>query len=236
MNTVVVFSGAGLSAESGIPTFRDAGGLWENHRVEDVASPEGWRDDRDLVLRFYGQRFEAIAAAQPNDAHRAIAELQDRYRVVNYTQNIDNLLERAGCSDVRHMHGSVFRRKCEYHINTGSSAARCNFLDACLAPIRAGDRCPQCGGQLRPDVVWFGEAVHFGFDEINELCTELKRYDGVFICVGTSGRVQPAASLIQFFSRIRRKYIVNVDATPVGDYEILAGPASEGMRKLEQSL
>lgn len=111
MKKMVVFSGAGLSAESGIPTFRDSDGLWENHKVEDVADPDGWRRDPELVLKFYQQRFDAISNAEPNDAHKAIADMQDRYDIINYTQNIDNLLERAGCQNVQHMHGSVFRKK-----------------------------------------------------------------------------------------------------------------------------
>jgi len=105
--TVVVFSGAGLSAESGIPTFRDSNGLWENHRVEDVASPSGWRRDPALVLRFYDLRFYGVQAAQPNEAHRSIARLQSRFNVLNITQNIDDLLERAGCENVVHLHGDT---------------------------------------------------------------------------------------------------------------------------------
>jgi NAD-dependent deacetylase len=236
MKKLVVFSGAGLSAESGIPTFRDSDGLWENHKVEDVADPDGWRRDPELVLRFYEQRFNAITNAEPNDAHKAIADLQDRYDVINYTQNIDNLLERAGCKDVRHMHGSVFRKKCEKHENTGDCAATCDFVDVCDEPIKLGDKCPKCDGQLRPDVVWFKEAVQFEFEEIIELCKEVKYNDGVFVCVGTSGNVQPAAALISFFSQVKRKFIVNKDARPIADYEILEGLATEGMRKLEQSL
>lgn len=236
MQTIVVFSGAGLSAESGIPTFRDAGGLWENHRFEEVASPEGWRRDPELVLRFYGLRHEAIARAEPNDAHRAIADLEQRYRVINWTQNIDNLLERAGCTDVRHMHGSVFRQKCEHHREAASGKGWCDYLGECPRPVQPGDLCPECGGQLRPDVVWFGEMVQFEFSEVHAMCRELEQNDGVFICVGTSGMVQPAASLISLFAGVRRKYLINPDAVPVGDYELLAESASTGLRRLARVL
>lgn len=146
MKTMVVFSGAGLSAESGIPTFRDSNGLWENHEVEDVAHPNGWRQDPQLVLRFYEERFKGIGNCEPNDAHKAIADMQDRYNVVNFTQNIDDLLERAGCIDVRHMHGSVFRKKCERHKNTGDCAADCDYIEDCTEPIKLGDKCPKCDG------------------------------------------------------------------------------------------
>ncbi len=236
MRKLVVFSGAGLSAESGIPTFRDSDGLWENHKVEDVADPDGWERDPELVLKFYKQRFHAITNAKPNDAHKAIADLQDRFEVINFTQNIDNLLERAGCTDVRHMHGSVFRKKCEHHTNTGNCNAHCDYIDACNEPIKLGDKCPKCGGQLRPDVVWFKEAVQYELEDVQYLCKEVKYKNGVFICVGTSGNVHPAASLIAYFSQVHNKYIVNKDARPIGDYTILKGLATEGMRKLEQTL
>lgn len=235
MKKLVVFSGAGLSAESGIPTFRDSNGLWENHKVEDVATPEGWDKNQDLVLEFYKQRLEAISQAEPNDAHKAIADLQDRYEVINYTQNIDNLLERAGCTDVRHMHGSVFRKKCEMHQNI-SNAYKCDYIADCDVPVESGEKCPKCDSSLRPDVVWFGEAVQYDYIEVRELCREVKYNDGVFICVGTSGEVQPAGLLISFFSQVKNKYIVDLDPKRIADYELVKGPATAGMRMLEQKL
>jgi len=111
----VVFSGAGLSAESGIPTFRGSDGLWENHRIEDVASPEGWARNPKLVLNFYAMRFEKVQSVQPNAGHFALAKLQEKFEVINITQNIDNLLERAGCKNVWHLHGRVDWQKCERH-------------------------------------------------------------------------------------------------------------------------
>ena len=110
---VVVFSGAGLSAESGIPTFRGSDGLWENHRIEDVASPEGWARDPKLVLNFYAMRFEKVQSVQPNVGHFALAKLQEKFDVINITQNIDDLLERAGCRNVWHLHGRIDYQKCE---------------------------------------------------------------------------------------------------------------------------
>lgn len=115
MRTVVTFSGAGLSAESGIPTFRGKDGLWENHRVEDVADHQAWWRDKGMVLRFYEERFQKYRACEPNAGHRAIASLQEKFNVVNVTQNIDDLLEQAGCSNVVHLHGKATRAKCEHH-------------------------------------------------------------------------------------------------------------------------
>ena len=234
--TMVVFSGAGLSAESGIPTFRDSNGLWENHKVEDVAHPKGWEDNKELVLNFYKQRFIGVSETEPNDAHKAIADMQDRYNVVNFTQNIDDLLERAGCTDVRHMHGSLFRKKCEFHKNTGDCAAHCDYVEECTEPVKLGDKCPKCEGQIRPDVVWFTEAVQYELEDIIAFCKEVKYNNGVFICVGTSGEVHPAASLISFFSQVKNKYIVDLKPRKIGDYELIEGLATTGMRQLEKQL
>lgn len=166
MKTVVIFSGAGLSAESGIPTFRDADGLWENHKVEDVASHDGWLRNPKLVLDFYAARFAASQKAEPNEAHLSIARLEKKFKVVNFTQNVDNLLERAGCTDVRHVHGTLFRRKCENHYDILSNASRtkstCDYRVDHSEPVKFGDHCTECLGQLRPDIVWFGEAVDMG--------------------------------------------------------------------------
>jgi NAD-dependent deacetylase len=235
--TVVVFSGAGLSAESGIPTFRDSNGLWENHRVEDVASPGGWRRDPALVLRFYDLRFRGLQAAQPNEAHRSIARLQARFNVLNITQNIDDLLERAGCENVVHLHGLITRRKCEFHQDIfGDGGYTCDFKTHQDVPVKLGDLCPKCGGQLRPDVVWFGEAVHFDFDGLSGLVEEVDRHDGVFICIGTSAQVAPASHLIPIFSPVKNKFIIDVRTRPTGDYTLLEGPATAMMEKLANEL
>lgn len=235
--TVVVFSGAGLSAESGIPTFRDSNGLWENHRVEDVASPGGWRRDPALVLNFYELRFHAVRAAQPNQAHASIARLQSKFNVLNITQNIDDLLERAGCENVAHLHGLITRRKCEFHRDIFCDGRfRCDFKADQDAPVKLGDVCPKCGGQLRPDVVWFGEAVNFDFGRLSLLVEELDRNDGVFICVGTSAQVTPASHLVPIFAPVKAKYIIDLRARPTGDYTLLEGPATAMMKKLAGEL
>jgi NAD-dependent deacetylase len=232
-----VFSGAGLSAESGIPTFRDSNGLWENHRVEDVASPYGWQRDPALVLDFYASRFHAVGAAQPNEAHRSIARLQAKFNVLNITQNIDDLLERAGCKNVVHLHGLLTRRKCEFHWDIFADGRfSCDFKTDQDEPVRLGELCPKCGGQLRPDVVWFGEAVSFNFDGLSALVEELCQNDGVFICVGTSAQVTPASHLVPIFAPVKAKYIIDLRARPTGDYTLLEGPATAMMKKLAGDL
>ncbi len=229
MKTAVVFSGAGLSAESGIPTFRDSDGLWENHKVDDVATPEGWARDKELVIKFYQQRYESVKKAEPNPAHLAIAKLQDKFNVVNLTQNVDDLLERAGCNDVRHFHGSINKRKCEWHKSAcmldGDTKYTCNYSCDHTEAVKLGDLCPVCGGQTRPDVVWFGEPVAFEFESIRELVKEVKYNDGVFICVGTSAQVHPAAALIPFFAQVKNKWIVDKKPRPISNYTLLVGSA-----------
>jgi NAD-dependent deacetylase len=235
--TVVIFSGAGLSAESGIPTFRDANGLWENHSVEEVASPFGWRGDPSLVLRFYALRWQALQQAEPNEAHRSIARLQSKFNVVNITQNVDDLLERAGCEDVVHLHGTLTRRKCEFHQDIYSDGRfSCDYKVTHEAPVALGELCPKCGGQLRPDVVWFYESVNFDFHAQRKVAEELMREDGLFICIGTSALVAPASSLIEIFLPVKHKYLINLKAEPTFDYELLEGPASSMMSRLADRL
>jgi NAD-dependent deacetylase len=240
MKTAVVFSGAGLSAESGIPTFRDSNGLWHNHKVEDVAHPTGWERDKELVLEFYIQRFNSIRACEPNNAHRAIARLQDGYNVINLTQNIDDLLERAGCKDVRHFHGSINKRKCEWHTSCsmldGDRRYKCDYATDHDEAVKLGDKCPKCNGQMRPDVVWFDEPVAFEFESMRELVREVKYNDGVFLCVGTSGQVHPAAALIPFFAQVKNKYIVDLNPKKIGDYKLIVGKAGETLPPLVEQL
>lgn len=181
---VFVLTGAGVSAESGIPTFRDANGLWRNYRFEDVASPQAWRHDPHLVWDFYSMRRRVASEAKPNPAHVALAALENSLgdRFLLCTQNVDNLHEQAGSRRVLHMHGELFKSRCE-------SCSRLPFDDANLfeAPVEI----PQCscGAKIRPHICWFGETP-FHLDEIFaalEDCT-------VFLAIGTSGTVQPAAS------------------------------------------
>ena len=182
---VFVLTGAGISAESGVRTFRDAGGLWEEHRIEDVATPKGFSRDPRLVWRFYSERRKQVAAVQPNPAHLALAELQQRIgeRLFLCTQNVDPLHEKGGSRDVHHMHGELLKTRCE-------SCDRAPFED----PRAYGDevpRCDQCGGRLRPHVVWFGE-VPFGMERIYRALEECD----LFVTVGSSGAVHPAAGFV----------------------------------------
>ena len=215
---IVVLTGAGISAESGIPTFRDAGGLWEGHDVEDVATPEGFERDPDTVLRFYDARRRAAASAQPNPAHRALARLEevlgDRLLVV--TQNVDDLHERAGSRNVVHMHGELRRALC------GVCGAR-PVWDADLQPRPA---CPQCGQRmLRPDVVWFGEMPY----DLGRIEDAVVACD-LFVSIGTSGAVYPAAGYVALASAFGARTVeLNLEpsdaAVPFDECRI--GPATE---------
>ncbi|MGO2878880.1 MAG: SIR2 family NAD-dependent protein deacylase, partial [Halomonas sp.] len=177
---LVVFTGSGISAESGIKTFRASDGLWEDHPVEEVATPQGWQRDPQRVLTFYDQRREQIRSAQPNAAHRALASLEQAgFKVTVITQNIDDLHERAGSSDVIHLHGEI--------LNARSSADERMRYPLVKGGIALGDLCDK-GSQLRPDVVWFGEAVPL-FEEACELASQAD----FLLVVGTSLAVMPAA-------------------------------------------
>ncbi|HYX67568.1 MAG TPA: NAD-dependent deacylase [Terriglobales bacterium] len=186
---VFVLTGAGVSAESGIPTFRGAGGLWRGFRIEEVASPIAWARDPETVWQFYSWRREVASNCQPNPAHRALAELEAALgdRLFLCTQNVDSLHERAGSRRVVHMHGRLMQSRCEH-----AGCRRPPFDDQrsyrTLAEI---PRC-QCGGRIRPHICWFGE-VPFHLEEIFE---ELERAT-VFVCIGSSGVVEPAASFVR---------------------------------------
>jgi NAD-dependent deacetylase len=182
---VVVLTGAGISAESGVPTFRDADGLWEGHRVEDVATPEGFLADPETVLRFYDERRAALAAVEPNPAHTALAELElllgDDLTLV--TQNIDDLHERAGSKRVVHMHGELLSALC----------FRCGGRSQWEGPMLGAPPCGSCGrGEIRPDVVWFGE-IPYSMDAIVDALVACD----LFVSIGTSGAVYPAAGFVQ---------------------------------------
>lgn len=198
---IVVLTGAGVSAESGISTFRDSDGLWEHYRVEDVATHEAYERDPALVLDFYNQRRRQLAEVQPNEAHRQLARLEERYSVEVITQNIDNLHERAGSSRVLHLHGELTK---------GRSDARPELtVDIGYSDIRLGDLAPD-GTQLRPHIVWFGEAVP-NIEPAAELCSEAE----IFIVVGTSMAVYPAAGLIHYVPREAECYVVDPKEVPV---------------------
>ncbi|WP_353828080.1 NAD-dependent deacylase [Agromyces sp. SYSU T0242] len=181
---VVVLTGAGISAESGVATFRDAGGLWEGHRVEDVATPEAFEADPETVQRFYDARRRAVASVMPNPAHAGLAalerELGDELLVV--TQNVDDLHERAGSTRVLHMHGELGRARC----------LACEARPDAPGDLLPGPPCPVCGSAaLRPDVVWFGE-MPYGLDEIDDALAGCE----TFVAIGTSGAVHPAAGFV----------------------------------------
>ena len=215
--TLVVLTGAGISAESGVPTFRDAGGLWEGHRVEDVATPEGFARDPVMVQRFYDARRHAVAQAEPNPAHLALArlehELGDDLLVV--TQNIDDLHERAGSHRVVHMHGDLLRARC----------LTCGRRVPVAADLVDRPPCPECGERmLRPDVVWFGE-MPYDLDLIDEALLACDR----FAAIGTSGAVYPAAGFVMTAAAAGAHTIeLNLapsEITPLFD-EVRHGPAS----------
>ncbi len=181
---IVILTGAGISAESGLGTFRDADGLWTKYRLEDVATPEGYAKDPALVLDFYNARRENCVGASPNAAHSALARLERaRGDVLLVTQNIDDLHERAGCTDVVHMHGEIMAALC----------ARCGNRRPWEGRMCLTDVCPECGmdGRNRPDVVWFGE-MPYHLDRIYSAVTNC----GLFVAIGTSGSVYPAAGFV----------------------------------------
>jgi len=185
VRNIVILTGAGVSAESGIDTFRDGGGLWEQHRVEDVATPEAFARNPDLVQRFYDMRREAIQTKQPNAAHEALAALDAAWEgeLLIVTQNVDDLHERAGASRVLHMHGEHLLAWC----------TACDVRSPWCGPLLHRPACPQCGAAaLRPDVVWFGEIPY----RMDEIYAALRRAD-LFVSIGTSGAVYPAAGLVR---------------------------------------
>jgi len=205
---VFVLTGAGVSAESGLKTFRDSGGLWEGHRVEDVATPEGWAADAGRVWRFYSERRKGASKAEPNPAHRTLAELEEKLgeRFLLVTQNVDDLHERAGSKRVVHMHGELFVSRCEHSDAGGMPGFGCQrplFRDEALYETEAAiARCP-CGGRIRPHIVWFGEIPL----EMERIQREIERAT-VMLVVGTSGAVYPAANFVRWAGpRVRKYYI-----------------------------
>lgn len=185
IRNIVVLTGAGISAESGLCTFRAEDGLWEDHRVEDVATPEAFRRDPDLVQRFYDERRSNVMAARPNPAHQALATLDEAWKaeLLIVTQNIDDLHERAGAKRILHMHGEALSAWC----------TACDARHRWTGTLRDDPACPSCGAQaLRPDIVWFGEMPY----RMDEIFAALARAD-LFVSTGTSGAVYPAAGFVQ---------------------------------------
>ncbi len=219
--SIVVLTGAGISAESGIKTFRASDGLWEEHKIEDVASPEGFERDPELVQRFYNDRRRPILekTVHPNRAHQALAELESNFGgdFLLVTQNIDNLHELAGSQRVRHMHGEILKKQCS---KTGR-------IYDCDADIDVQDCCACCGlpGLLRPHIVWFGEMPLY----MDEIYKALSRCD-LFLSIGTSGNVYPAAGFVQIANQAKAKTVeINLEESNVATQfdEAIYGKASE---------
>jgi NAD-dependent deacetylase len=220
-----VLTGAGISAESGLATFRGSGGLWNGHRVEDVATPQAWEADPELVWRFYSMRRRDAMAALPNDAHRALArvegELGDRFYLC--TQNVDDLHERAGSKRVHHMHGSLFQSRC----------VRCNlpFADSAFYETAADlPKCRKCGASVRPHIVWFGEVPI----DMQGIYAELNRAT-VLLIVGTSGAVYPAAGLVNIAKQAGMRTIYVGPEEPLNAYafdELALGVATDVLPRL----
>lgn len=224
LDRVFVLTGAGVSAESGIPTFRGVAGLWRNHRIEEVASPAAWGRDPGLMWEFYSMRRRVAAAARPNPAHFALARLQDRLqnRLLICTQNVDNLHEQAGSRNVVHMHGELFKSRCD-------TCRRPPFDDNNLYEPPAEIPGCACGGRIRPHICWFGE-VPFGLEQI------YRALDGctVFMAIGTSGVVEPAASFVAHASGHARAIYVGPEepANAAAFTETYLGKAGELLPEL----
>lgn len=222
---LVVLTGAGISAESGLKTFRDTDGLWEGYNVYDVATPEAWRKNPDLVQDFYNERRKQVLAAQPNDAHRGLVELEKYYDVHIITQNIDDLHERAGSSNVIHLHGVITRSQSD--LNPGLTYP----IDGW--EIKKGDRC-ELGSQLRAHVVWFGESVPM-IETASEICESAD----IFVLVGSSLAVYPAAGLINFVPPQSPRYIIDPKIPEVRNRKQvirIEKTATEGLKELLQLL
>lgn len=218
--TLVVLTGAGISAESGLKTFRDSDGLWEGYNVHDVATPRAWRRDPQLVLDFYNMRRRNVLDAQPNAAHIILAELEQHFDVQIITQNIDDLHERAGSTNVKHLHGEIFKMRSENDRHDDKLAIRIE------GDIKLGDTAPD-GGQLRPHIVWFEEEVPM----IQEAVPVMHTAD-YFLLVGTSLVVYPAAGLVDYVRPGVLKYVVDKKIPPVSHYSNVVPiekPATEGM-------
>jgi NAD-dependent deacetylase len=225
MKKLVVLTGAGISAESGIPTFRDSDGLWEGYDVMEVATPEGWKKNPSLVLEFYNQRRKRALEVTPNRGHEILAELEKDFDVTVVTQNVDNLHERAGSTKVIHLHGSLFE-------------SRSCMDESLVYPVKGwelnlGDCCEK-GSQLRPNIVWFGEMV-----PLMDVAAQVAAQADIFLVVGTSMIVYPAASLIHYVPMETMKYVVDPKLPDIGHLpylKMIQDKASTGMEKVRKEL
>lgn len=229
---IVVLTGAGVSAESGISTFRDSDGLWENFRVEDVASIEGWYRNPAVVMDFYNQRRAQLSEVRPNAAHLAIADLEKEYDVTVVTQNVDNLHERAGSTKIIHLHGELTKVRPENCCNEMDGFSEETVFDIGTEPVHIGDLAPN-GAQLRPHIVWFGEAV----PKIEAAIDAVEAAD-ILLIVGTSLQVYPAAGLYRYAGPDTPIYIIDPNDVPVRDPRVthVKDVATRGMEKFRQLL
>ena len=220
---VVVLTGAGISAESGISTFRDSDGLWEQYRVEDVATHEAYLRNPELVLNFYNERRRQLFQVKPNEGHRQLDRLEEKYDVQIITQNIDNLHEQAGSTHVLHLHGELTKARSDRNDNL--------IIDIGDRDIHLGDKAPD-GAQLRPHIVWFGEAVP-NIEPASEMCEQAD----YFIVVGTSMNVYPAAGLIHYVPRSAPCFLVDPKAVPISrPITIVQEKAGTGVKKVVDQL
>jgi len=225
MRKLVILTGAGMSAESGIKTFREAGGLWEEYDVAEVASPMGWAKNRELVLRFYNERRKQLESVKPNAGHSGVAALEKYFDVHVITQNIDNLHERAGSTKVLHLHGELTKARSTAHPEL--------IYDIGYKDINVGDCCER-GSQLRPYIVWFGEAVPMMDEAVRITSTA-----DIFVLIGSSLNVYPAAGLIEYAPSGASMFLIdpNEVAVPFNlQVEIIKEPASKGVEILAKKL
>ena len=225
MKKLVILTGAGISSESGIKTFRDSGGLWEEYDVSEVATPEAWMKNRDLVLRFYNERRRQLESSQPNEGHLALARLEKHFDVHIITQNIDDLHERAGSTRILHLHGELTKAR--------STADPSLVYDIGYKDIKAGDSCKK-GSQLRPHIVWFGEEV-----PKMEEAAEITAGADIFVVVGSSLNVYPAAGLIAYAPPSASLWLIDPKEVivPISrKVEVIREVASKGMGILSERL
>ena len=224
---IAVLTGAGVSAESGISTFRDSNGLWENYNVEDVASIEGWYRNPGLMLDFYNARRRQLAEVKPNAAHLAIAALENDYDVTVITQNVDNLHERADSTRIIHLHGELTKVRPEDCCNEQDGFSEESVFDIGYDEIHLGDKAPD-GAQLRPHIVWFGEAV----PKMEQAINAVEKAD-IMLIVGTSLQVYPAAGLYRYAGIDTPIYIIDPKDVPAHDKRIthIKDVATSGMEK-----
>jgi NAD-dependent deacetylase len=224
MEKLVILSGAGISQESGISTFRDANGLWENHDIMEVASIQGWHKNPELVLDFYNQRRRQLSEVKLNEAHNIIVQLEDQFEVTIITQNVDDLHERAGSKNVIHLHGELYK---------ACSQRNKNKVIEWKTDINLSDKAED-DSQLRPFIVWFGEDV-----PLLDPATDMVYDADILIVIGTSLQVYPAANLIHFAHNAKKKYLIDPhcqDYSVPSDFVKLAMKATEGMAKVRDEL